>query len=94
MPQAEEQLSLSTTTTELVLWSPGVAPTEPTNPRADAPQQEKPWQREAHTSQWESRPCSLQLEKSPRSNEDTAQQKIKEISNYNRIKEESILILR
>ena len=45
-----EQWSLCTTTTQ---------------PRADALQQEKPLQREAHTSQLESSPHSLQPEKVP-----------------------------
>ena len=48
-------------TTEPVLWSPGTTTTEPTGPRACAPQQEKPPQWETHTPQ---------LGKSPGSNKD------------------------
>ena len=39
------------------------ATTEAHEPRAHALQQEKPLQREAHTSQLESNPCLLQPEK-------------------------------
>ena len=41
-------------------------------PRACAPHKEKSLQREAHTLQLESSPCSPQLEKSPRSNKNSA----------------------
>ena len=40
-PTHAEQLNPCTTTTELELWSPGAATTEPTHPRACALQQEK-----------------------------------------------------
>ena len=41
-------------------------------PRACAPHKEKSLQREAHTPQLDSSPCSPQLEKSPRSNKNPA----------------------
>ena len=76
-----EQLSLYTTTTEPVLWSPGATTAEPCTlqvlrpecPRAYAPHQEKPTQWEAYASQLENGPCSPQLEKSQCSNEDPPQ---------------------
>ena len=49
---------------------------KPTPPKAHALQQGKTPQWEAHTLQLESNSCSLQLEKSPHSNEDAAQPKI------------------
>ena len=42
-----EQLSLCTTTVEAQM----LQPLKPVRPRACIPQQEKPWQREAHTPQ-------------------------------------------
>ena len=50
------QLSPCATTTEPVLWNLCGATTEALTPRACAPQQEKPPQREAHLSQLESSP--------------------------------------
>ena len=50
---------------------------KPTHLRACAPQQKKPGQWEARTTQLESSPGSPQLEKSPRSHEDPAQPKSK-----------------
>ena len=49
---------------------------KPLSPRAQAPRQEKSLQREARTP-LRSSPRSLQLEKSPHSNKDPAQPKIK-----------------
>ena len=48
-----------------MLWarlSTGATTPEAREPTADAPQQEKPPQREAHALQRESSPCSPQLE--------------------------------
>jgi len=45
------------------LPSPRAASTEARVPRACAPQQERPQQREAHTLQLESNPCSPTLER-------------------------------
>ena len=55
------QLSPRATTTEPVLWSPRATILKPMNPRACAPQQEKPSQWEASAPQLQSR--LLQLEK-------------------------------
>ena len=73
IPQATEQLSPCTTTTEPVLWSLEAIITEPTRPNywsLSAPEpvlpQEKPLQGEAHALQPESSPCTPQ----PHSNED------------------------
>ena len=74
MPQA--QLSPFATTIEPVLESLGTSTTEPTDPRACVPQNERSQQWEAHTLQLESSSHSLQLEKSPHSNENPAQPKI------------------
>ena len=57
-------------------WAHVLQPLKPTCPRSHAPQQEKLLQREVHATQVESSPRSLQLEKSPCSNEDSAQTKI------------------
>ena len=69
IPWAVERLSLWTTTTEPVSWSPGATATEPTSaaPRAwsSALQCEKPARWEAHAPQLERGPHSLQLEKKP-----------------------------
>ena len=51
IPRAAEQLSPCTTTTEPELWSPRATTTEARVPRARAPQQEKPPQREARALQ-------------------------------------------
>ena len=73
IPDATEQLGLGATTTELVLWGLGTATAEPTCPRAYAPQQERPAQREARMIHLESSSCLPCLEKSLCSNEDAAQ---------------------
>ena len=73
---AKEQLSPGTTIFELELQGPGAATSEPTWPRACAPHWEKPRQREARMLLPESGPCLLQLERSPRSNKDSAQAKV------------------
>ena len=59
-----------------------VTTTESAHVRAHAPQQEKPPQEEACTSQLESSPHSLQLEKGMGSNKDPAQPKIKLKKNF------------
>jgi len=63
---ATEQLNPCATTIEPVLLEPGNCNywMKPAQPRARAPQQEKPPQWEAHAPQLQSCPCSLQLEKS------------------------------
>lgn len=70
LPLSTEELSLCTTATEPVLWSPA---TKPTCPKARAPQ-ERPAQWETLTAQLESGRRS-QLEKSPHNNNDVAQPK-------------------
>ena len=82
MPRASEQVSLCTTTTEPVgcrahkpqLTSPCAATAEAHVPRARAPKQEKPPQREA---------CALQLEKALVQREDSARPK--EMNKNNKI---------
>ena len=72
-----QQLSLCATTTKPELTSLGAATAEAqVCPRAHALRQVKPPKREAHRSQLESSPRSLQPEKSPQSNEDPAQARI------------------
>ena len=58
-------------------WAHTLQILKPTHPRACAPQQEKPLQWEDRAPQLESNPYLLQLEKSPNSNDDPAQPKIK-----------------
>ena len=86
IPRAVEQLGLCVITTETVLWSPGAITTEAHKqqlPKSACPpgyalKQGEPLQWEALSLQLGSSPCLLQLEKSPRSNEDPAQPKINE----------------
>ena len=76
-PWAAEQLSLRATTTEPVLWGPGVTVTEArVHPRTYAAQ-EKPHNSEkpAHPNQ-EEPPLAITREK-PHSNKDSAQPQIK-----------------
>ena len=61
-------------------WAHGPQLLKPTCPRAHTLQQEKPPQRKARKAQLECSPRSLQLERSPCSNEDPAQPKIKQIN--------------
>ena len=61
-------------------WAHRLQLLEPKHPRARAPQQKKPLQREVHAPQLESRPCSLQLEKCPCSNKDPAEPKLKSVN--------------
>ena len=68
-------ISGSATATEAVLRSPGAALRKPAGPRACDPQQEQPSQCEARAPQPESSPHAQQLDKSPHSNEDSAQPK-------------------
>ena len=65
IPHAPQQLSQCTTTVEPVLLSPVATTTEARASRACAPHQEKQPQLEACALQLESRPHSLQLEKTP-----------------------------
>ena len=62
-PNASEQPSPYSTTSEPLLQSPGATTTEAQAPRAHTPQQEKPLQWKAYAPQLESSPHSLQLEK-------------------------------
>ena len=78
IPHAAVQLSLCTTTVEPALQASGTAMTEAQMPRVQAPQQEATPVRRPSTSM-KSISCSLQLEKSPCSNEDPAQPKINKI---------------
>ena len=73
-------LSLCSRVQEPQPLSPHAVVPEAYVPRACAPQQGRRPQWEAHMPQLESSPCSLQLEKSPRSSEDPAQPKIHKIS--------------
>ena len=88
IPLTTEQLSPRAATTELCsrdhkpqllkpmshnCWSPCATTAEACVPRACALQQEKPPQCKAHVPQLESRPSSLQLEKSPYSNKGPTQ---------------------
>ena len=57
--------------------SPSASTTEAHEPRARAPQQEKPPQWKAHVLQLESSPHMPQLEKNLHSNQDLAQLKIR-----------------
>ena len=78
IPHTMGQLCPCTTAAEPALYSSCATRTEAHGPRAYAPQQEKPPQREAHTLQLESSPCLPQLEESPCSNKDPAQPKQKQ----------------
>ena len=64
------QRSPCATTPEPAPQSPGIALTEPANPRARAPQQEKPWDQKL---------VLAAARKSPGSNEDPAQPEINKI---------------
>ena len=72
IPHPEGQLSRWFTTTE------------PTCPRAPAPQQEKPSQREACAMQWKATSVCHNWRKPVRSNEDSVQRKIKTLNNNNK----------
>ena len=73
---APQLLSLCSRAQKPQPLNPHTAATEAHIPGAYAPQQGKPPQWETHASQLEGSPCSVQLEKSPRSSKDPAQSKI------------------
>ena len=88
IPHATEQLSLCTTTSESMLWSPEASTTEAWAPHACAPQQVRPPPWVVFIAQLNS-PCLPQLEKSPHNKENPAQTKIKKI-----IKKKSTLLFK
>ena len=76
IPHATEQWSSCATTTEPVLQSPRVTTTEAREPRAHAPQQEKPPQWEARAPQRRVALAHHNERKPARSNKDPTQPKI------------------
>ena len=77
IPHASEPLSPCSTTTEAVLRAQELQLLQSSGPRAHAPKQEKPPQRESPAPELESSPHSPQPEKACAANQEPAQPKTK-----------------